>query len=307
MFPGVKGTGWRRPVPGCCDDAVLLTPQTVYVPSDDGVEVAVHDYGGAGHPGRPMVFVHGTGLSSRMWEPVISRLPAGTIRPLAVDLRGHGATRTPAGVTFFDHRMVADLTAVCRAFDLRGAWIAAHSMGGGTALLTEARAPGTFERLWVFEPIIFPRVRTADDPVSVFVEATRRRRPVFASREEAYERYASRPPLDECDPEALRAYVTHGFVEQPDGTVRLACDPAQEAAAFEQYLQDGWDELPSIAAPVLVGHGAKTTDPSGPWSPQIAARLPNGVAEEFPDSAHFGPFGDIEGTTASIVRWFLDR
>lgn len=277
---------------------------TIHIPSEDGVEVAVHDYGGADHPGTPMVFVHGTGLTSRMWEPVIARLPAGSVRALAVDLRGHGATRTPEGVTFFDHRMVADLAAVCRAFDLRGARIAAHSMGGGTALLAEALSPGTFERLWVFEPIIFPRHRSEDDPVSVFVEATRRRRPAFPTRDEAYSRYASRPPLDECDPVALSAYVDHGFVDEVDGTVRLACSPDNEAAAFEQYLQDGWDELPTVGAATLVAYGLRTAEPSGEWAPKIAARMPQGTAEAFPASAHFGPFGDVEGTAASLCRWF---
>ena len=92
---------------------VVPGPLTTYVPSDDGVEVAVHDYGGSG---RPLVVIHGTGLCSRMWEPVLARLDQDDLRPLAVDLRGHGASRTPADVTFTDDRMVADLRAVCRAF-----------------------------------------------------------------------------------------------------------------------------------------------------------------------------------------------
>ena len=49
----------------------MLTPRTSFVSSEDQVEVAVHDYGGNGHP---TIFIHGTGLVSRMWEPVIRRL-----------------------------------------------------------------------------------------------------------------------------------------------------------------------------------------------------------------------------------------
>jgi pimeloyl-ACP methyl ester carboxylesterase len=276
-------------------------PVTTHVASENGVEVAVHDYGG---PGRPTLFVHGTGLLSRMWEPVIERLPAKRFRALGVDLRGHGASRVPADVTFTDHRMVADLRSVCAAFGVTGDWVVAHSMGGGTALLTEADAPGTFERLWVYEPIIFPRLDERPEGAFDFVEATRRRRRSFASRQEAAARYASRPPLDELSPEAMDAYVRHGFLDEPDGTVRLACEPELEARAFEQFLQAGYTRLPAIHAPVLVGYGARSTDLSGEWAPRIADALPNGQAQRFEGAAHFGPFGQPDVAAASIERWF---
>ncbi|MEA3215942.1 MAG: hypothetical protein QOJ19_2098, partial [Acidimicrobiia bacterium] len=208
--------------------SIVESPITSHVPSADGVEVAVHDYGGSG---RPLVLVHGTGLCSRMWEPVLEHLPPGAVRALAVDLRGHGSTRTPAEVTFTEDRMVADLGAVCRAFDLSGAWVAGHSMGGASSLLTAVALPSAFERLWVYEPIIFPRPEDSTGP-SAMIEATRRRRPSFPSREAAIARYGSRPPLDELDPAALQAYVEHGFTDEPDGSVSLACKPQHEARAF---------------------------------------------------------------------------
>jgi len=276
-------------------------PATTHVKSEDGVHVAVHDYGGSG---TPTVFVHGTGLVSRMWDPVIERLPPERFRALAVDLRGHGASRVPVDVTFTDHRMVTDLTAVCRAFDIVGGWAVAHSMGGGTALLTEADHPGTFARLWVYEPIIFPRLGENAEGVSDMAEASRRRRARFDSRDEAAARYASRPPLDELTAEAMAAYVAHGFVDEPQGTVRLACDPELESRAFQQYLQDGYRRLPEITAPVLVAYGTASSDRSREWSPRIAEALPNGVELPFEGSAHFGPFGRPDVAAASIDGWF---
>lgn len=276
-------------------------PRTTHVASEDGVEVAVHDYGG---PGTPTVFVHGTGLVSRMWEPVIERLPPDRFRALAVDLRAHGASRAPSDVTFTDHRMVADLTAVCRAFDVVGGLAVAHSMGGGTALLTEADHPGTFARLWVYEPIIFPRLGENAEGVSEMADMSRRRRARFDSREQAAARFASRPPLDELTPEAMAAYVAHGFVDEAEGTVRLACEPELEARAFEQYLQEGYLRLSEITAPVLVAYGTASSDRSREWSPRIAEALPNGVGLPFEGSAHFGPFGRPEVAAASIAAWF---
>jgi pimeloyl-ACP methyl ester carboxylesterase len=286
-------------------------PRTIHVASEDGVEVAVHDYGGRG---TTTLFVHGTGLVSRMWEPVIERLPPERFRALAVDLRAHGASRGPADVTFTDHRMVADLTAVCRVFEVAGGWAVAHSMGGGTALLTEADQPGTFSRLWVYEPIIFPRLEAglgegaeASVGVTDMVEASRRRRARFDSREQAAARYGARPPLDELAAAAMDAYVRHGFVDEAEGTVRLACDPESEARAFEQFLQDGYRRLPEISAPVLVAYGTASSDRSREWSPRIAEALPNGVAMPFEGSAHFGPFGRPEVAAAAIDEWFCGR
>lgn len=280
----------------------MRQPLTTYVPSRQGVEVAAHDYGG---DGRPLLFLHGTGLCSRTWEPVMARLPLDAVRPIAVDLRGHGASRTPGAVTFADHDMVADLSAVAAHFGLVGAWAAAHSMGGGTAILAEAAQPGTFERLWVFEPIVFPRPLDGGEGPSALVEATRRRRPVYPSRQAAAERYGSRPPLDELHPEVLHAYVAHGFVDQPDGSVRLACEPEVEARAYEEFLSDGFERLGGVRAPVLVGYGDRSTDPSGEWAPKVAEALPAGVTERFTGSAHFGPFADLDATAASLRRWFL--
>ncbi len=262
----------------------------------------MHDYGGSG---RPTTFVAGTGLCGRMWEPVITRLDPARFRGLAIDLRGHGASATPDGVSFTDADMVADLTAVAEHFGLRGAWAVGHSMGGGTSLLTEADRPGTFDRLWVFEPIIFPREGTTEGQ-SQFVAATRRRRPGFSSRAEALARYRSRPPLDELHPDVLAAYVQHGFVDLPDGTVRLACRPEQEAQLFEQFLQLGYRRLVEIDAPVTVAYGTETGEQPGTWAPRIADALPNGMAERFEGDHHFGCFADLGRVVASLNGFFLD-
>ena len=129
----------------------MFEPATRFVPSEDGVEVAVHDYGG---PGHPTIFVHGTGLISRMWEPIIQRL--GTdFRAICVDLRAHGDTTNPDDIDFFDHRMVADLSAVVDALELEDAWVVGHSMGGATSILTTLARPRAFRKAWVYEPVIF--------------------------------------------------------------------------------------------------------------------------------------------------------
>ena len=280
----------------------MLTPRTSFVSSEDQVEVAVHDYGGKGHP---TIFIHGTGLISRMWEPVIARLGK-EFRALCVDLRAHGATANPQNVTFFEDRMVADVVSVIDAFELQNAWVVGHSMGGATGLLASLARPTAFERAWVYEPIIFERTEDRPDGAFDFVEATKHRRSVFPSRNDALTRYGSRPPLNELHPECLEAYVTHGFVDLADGSVELACDPILESRAFEQFLQNGWERLPQITIDALIAYGARGVDRPSTTAPAIASRLPFGVAEQFQDSDHFGCFGSLQSVVTSLRRWFLD-
>ncbi|MFT7650114.1 MAG: pimeloyl-ACP methyl ester carboxylesterase [Candidatus Poriferisodalaceae bacterium] len=275
-------------------------PQTIHIPSEDGVVVAAHDYGGEGHP---IVFVHGTGLCSRMWEPVIELMPRAQIRPIAIDLRGHGATTNPDDVTFFDHRMVADVTAVIDHFGIQGGAVAAHSMGAATALLSTLTRPAAFTRVWAYEPIIFPLVDPPPEGLIQMLASTRRRRVEWPDRDAVIERYGSRFPLDELHPACLAAYVQHGFDDLPNGSVALACDPEQEARAFEQFLQQGWEQLPDISVATRIAYGGKMLDRSGSSAPDIAARLPNSTVDCFHDSAHFGPFGDIDHAARSITEW----
>ncbi len=276
---------------------------TRYVPSTDGVEVAVHDTGGVG---RPLLAVHGTGMVGLMWEPVLRRLPADAVRVLYVDLRGHGASRTPAGVSFLDRSMVADLTAVADALALDGAWVAAHSMGAATALLTSLERPAAFAKLFAFEPIIFRREPDFGGAQPEFLEGVRRRKATFASRQEAIDRYGLRPPLDVLDPETLAAYVEHGFVEDPAGGVRLACPPDVEARVFAEFLDRGFDRLGEVSVPVLVGAGSiRRPDRVGepPW-PEIAERIPTAVYHCFEGTDHFGPFA--AGRLSSMAEFLRD-
>ncbi|MEA3216571.1 MAG: hypothetical protein QOJ19_2727, partial [Acidimicrobiia bacterium] len=75
--------------------------------------------------------------------------------------------------------------------------------------------------------------------------------------------------------------------------------------AFEQFLADGYRQLPRVLAPVLVAYGGKSADLAGQWAPRIAEALPAGTAECFEPDGHFGPFADVERTAASVRNWFL--
>ena len=175
-----------------------------------------------------------------------------------------------------------------------------HSMGGTALLMAERERPRTFAGLVVFEPIAFPHDPARADGPSMMVAGARRRRAVFASRQEAYDNYAGKPPLDALTPEALRAYVDHGFLDRPDGSVELACQPEQEASIFEGGArQDAFAHLGEVPCPVLVMAGTPDENPPGMVAPAIARRAGRRTAARVPRAhplrAHAGSRGRRPG------------
>ena len=113
----------------------------------------------------------------------------------------------------------------------------------------------------LFEPIVFPtdRLRDPDRP-NPLRDGARRRRAVFDSFDAAIANYASKPPMAAFDPDALDAYVRHGFRQDGDH-VRLKCDPDTEADTFDNGgNHTTWDRLGAVDAPVVVVAGAVRGD-----------------------------------------------
>jgi pimeloyl-ACP methyl ester carboxylesterase len=128
---------------------------------------------------------------------------------------------------------------------------------------------------------------------------------VFASREEALMRYATRPGLSVLRADALAAYVNWGFVDEPDGTVRLACSGEAEARTFEANSKLFADDLGGVKAPVTIAAG-RSGGELGPalFAPPAAAALPLGQLVEYDQLGHFGPVQDPDFIADEILRVF---
>jgi len=261
------------------------------VGSSDGVQVAVHELGGDG----PVLLVgHATGFHGRCYLPMAASL-AERYRCVAFDYRGHGDTPMPSGVAVSWERYGDDATAVARAVSAAtGAPLVAfgHSMGGACLLMAARREPELFERLVLFEPIVFPPggVRDPEAGPSPLIAGARRRRASFPTLEEAIANYAAKPPLGAFTPAALDAYVRFGFRRGDDGQFHLCCDPEVEAATFEAGSEHRtWDALEEIEVPVLVVAGRVDADQPSAIAAAVAERLPRGRYLEVPEIDHFGP------------------
>lgn len=279
--------------------------RSVRVASTDGVELALHDLEGNG---PSLLMAHATGFHGRVWLPLADRL-RDHFHLFSLDFRGHGASTPPEDLDFDWNGVADDVLAAVDAFGLERPFGLGHSMGGAGLLLAEQARAGTFRSLYVFEPIVFPVPDGVEAPpadANPLSAGALRRREVFDSRATARENYASKPPLDCLDPEVLSAYVEHGFVDQADGSVRLACRREHEAECYRMGgVHGGFDRLDRVTCPVTVASGALTNAINPTFAQMQADAIPDSRVEVFDLLGHFGPLEDPTAVAKAVIAAFL--
>lgn len=182
-----------------------------------------------------LVLLHGFTNSGASWDGVVAELPE-RYRPIAPDLRGHGAAgdRRPVSLP----AVIADVAALADDFELAG-----YSMGGRLALHVALALPGRVRRL----TLIGASPGLADDDE----RAERRRTDERLAAEieqmtiaQFAERWAKTPVLAGQPPEVQAAVAAQ----------RLRNTPAGLAAALRGLgtgaLPSLWDRLADLRLPV---------------------------------------------------------
>lgn len=262
----------------------------------DGTRLAAIDFGGSG---RTCVLVHGAGLNARCFAPLALAL-GDAFHCVGLDLSGHGRSPAPARIdwTVF----VEDV--VVAAAELGGDLIGlGHSLGATALLGAEASRPGVFSALFCYEPIVIDETMPDRPPAGANADLARRRRPGFASRDDAFARFSEKPPFAGFDPAALAGYLEEGLVDREDGSVLLACRPDTEAAIYESAPAfDVLGLLARVACPVTVAFGEASAVFSRAGAEVLAQRLPNGRIAPIPGLDHFGPFSAPELVAETALR-----
>src|SRR3954470_15609262 len=108
-----------------------------------GISLHVRE-GGEGAP--TTLLVHGWGVPSTVWDPVLERWPAEAGRVIAPDLRGGGWSSKPReGYTLADD--TKDVVALIDALELSDVVLVGHSKGGAIAQRVALERPGTLRKL----------------------------------------------------------------------------------------------------------------------------------------------------------------
>lgn len=250
------------------------SPEPVFV-EHDGLRIAALDWGSGG---RPLLLMHPNGFCAGMWDPLARRL-RGDYRPIAVDIRGHGASEPPQTDEQFSFVGAAsDIKPVLDELGVGEVVALGHSLGGACVVVLDMLHPGVVRNALLCEAIAFPPLRRGAGPPpgpNHLANAARRRRAVWPDRETARESYASRPPLNVLEPDVLSAYVQWGFHDRADGTVELACHPEVEARFFGEAGAGGarqaFDHLPAMRGRANVVAGDRSDLPAPVFVAQAKA------------------------------------
>lgn len=260
--------------------------------------------------GRPTLhWAHATGFHGRTYHPLLDAL-AEDFNVLAWDMRGHGASaaagtlgRFQGWQTYYD-----DLCALVESQE-GPIWLAGHSIGATTSIMAAARLPARVQGLVLAEPVILDRVQGLQLRAAKLLRQSHRfglaagaarRRPRFASRAEAVEKYRGRGGFRSWPAPWLDAYVEHGFVDDENG-VRLACEPAWESATFTHTEHNAWPGIRKLRCPVIAlgSSHASTFAPAARL--RLKALLPAAEVTTVTNTTHFLPM-EYPQVVADAIR-----
>jgi lipase len=252
------------------------------------VEIALWEWPGEG---TPVFLCHATGFHARCWDQVIACLPGR--RCFALDVRGHGHSSKPAP-PYFWRNFGSDVAAITAKLGLEGAIGVGHSMGGHAVTLASALRPAAFSALLLIDPVIRAKGTYLGPWTQAQFVAKRRNR--WASPQEMFERFESRPPFDTWDRDVLRDYCEYGLLKDGPGYV-LACPPEIEAGIYQNSPapeSDIYAEIATICVPVHVLRAGKQVDPANvmsqsPTTPDLASYFAHATDQCLPEHTHFIP------------------
>lgn len=249
--------------------------------------------------GLPAVFAHANGFCKEMWRPITRLLPE--LDSVALDQRGHGSSAIgPSPFDWWDLGRDV-LTAVEALAMAEGRIGVGHSSGGAALAMSEIIHPGTWDRLVLIEPIVFPGpYRRGDDHPLVW--GALRRRESFSDRPEAVGAYRGRGPFARWTEEALHLYVEHGFRDGGDGRRHLACAPQTEAEFYRTATAHGaWERLGELGCPVTVVVGADSASHPPGFAAALAGRFRHAELVSIPGGTHFVPMEQPEAVARVVA------
>jgi pimeloyl-ACP methyl ester carboxylesterase len=261
------------------------------ITSHDGLSIA---YEVSGDPA--VLFVHANGFCKEVWNPVIRALGGSGF--VAIDQRGHGDSDAPTP-PFDWWDFARDGLAVLEAVGARNPIGVGHSSGGAALAMAEILRPGTFARLVLIEPIVFPPPyrRVESHPL---ITGALRRRSAFPALDDIFSTYRGRGPFMRWTDDALRDYVAGGFRYQ-DSTWVLKCSPAVEAEVYRTSEMHGaWDRLGEIGCRVDLVAGADSDSHPEAFVRRQVEQFTDGHLHTVAAASHFVPM-EQPGAVATII------
>jgi 2-succinyl-6-hydroxy-2,4-cyclohexadiene-1-carboxylate synthase len=234
-----------------------------------------------------VVLLHGFAGTGRLWDPVVARLDAERYRPLAPDLRGHGAAAARHPISF--EGCVEDtLGLVAHPFTLVG-----YSMGGRIALQAALAAPDRIERLvlvattaGIADPQERAQRRAADEALATETER--------GSIEEFADRWTAQPLFASTPPQAAAIWRADILDNDPGALATVLRNLGTGA------MEPLWDRLGELRMPATVLAGERDAK-FRVLGRRLADGLPDGELVIIDGAGHGIPREDPAAVAAAIV------
>ncbi len=251
---------------------------------------------------RPILFLHGGGLTAHTWDLVCLALRDG-YHCLALDQRGHGDSEWSPEMDYSIEACRDDIGAFADLLRLDGFVLVGMSMGGVNAIAYAGRASERLAALVVVD--VGPEVRSEGvQRIRAFTAAPAE----FESVDEAVERALAFNPRR--DPRLLRRSLLHNLRRLPDGRWTWKYDrrhreriDLDEMARRRRAL---WAEVPRIGCPTLVVRGARSDVFLDEDAEALARALPRGEWVRVEEAGHTVQ-GDNPKALVAEIRGFLAR
>jgi pimeloyl-ACP methyl ester carboxylesterase len=219
-----------------------------YLNTSDDTTLFYRDWG----TGDPMVFVHGWGLNSDMWEYQLPALVDRGLRCVAYDRRGCGRSDQPGDGYDFD-TLADDLDNLIDHLDLRDVTLVSHSMGSGElARYLTRHGADRVARVALISPTLPYLRRDESNPEGVdpaafeqIIAALRADRPGYLTALGAAALGTDLPGVDVSD--ALVAWALGLF---------LSSSPKASIDTVRTHTEtDLREDMASFTVPTLIVHG----------------------------------------------------
>lgn len=136
-----------------------------------------------------------------------------------------------------------------------------HSLGALTTFLVSQKRPDLFEQVVMMDPpmilgaksfvmhmakTLYPKLVDDVSPAG----KSKNRRDTWPSREEAYAQLRHKSLFKNFDEECFQAYIDHGLIDHPDGSVTLTIPVENEVAVFRTNPSWFWLNIKKPIVPV---------------------------------------------------------
>ncbi len=194
-----------------------------------------------------------------------------------------------------------------------------HSFGAVTTFL--AGRTGLFHHIILLDPTFLVRQffrvmadlrhrgQALDNPLA---QGALRRRRIFASVEDAYANFRSKPVFAQWSDETLRLYAAYGTRPTETGERTLTWSPEWEAFYFSTTIEeDFWDvivpHLHEEHLPGLVLRGATSDTYTAESARVVADAWPQAVHQEIAGHGHLFPQSAPDITAQHIRAWMMTQ